>query len=97
MTQTLPIPEVKARLPELVTGIEEREEEIVVTRKGKPAAVLVNYAEYERLKETLDVLSDPALMRQVRSSQRFYTEGGKGLSFEEVFGEPLKTQKRRKR
>lgn len=97
MAQTLPISEVKARLPELVSGVEEREEEIVVTRKGKPAAVLVNYAEYERLKETLDVLSDPVLMRQIHRSQRFYAGGGKGLSFEEVFGEPLLPQKKRKR
>ena len=52
--------EVKTRLPELVSGVEKRAEEIVVTRNGKPAAVLVNYTEYERLKETLDVLSDPA-------------------------------------
>ena len=64
MGRTLPISEVKTHLPELLTGIEEREEEIVVTRKGKPAAVLVNFAEYERLKATLDVLSDPALVRQ---------------------------------
>jgi antitoxin YefM len=69
MTRTLPISEVKARLPELVTGVEEREEEVVVTRKGKPAAVLVNHAEYARLKETLEVLSDPD--PQIRRSRRF--------------------------
>ena len=97
MARILPISEVKARLPELITGVEECEEEIIVTRKGKPAAVLVNYAEYERLKETLDVLSDPTLMRQIRRSQRFYAQGGKGLSFEEVFGEPLQPAKPRKR
>ena len=89
MVQILPISEVKTRLLELVTGVAEREEEIVVTRKGKPVAVLVNYAEYTRLKETLDVLSDPTLMQQIRRSQQFYAEGGQGLSFEEVFGEPL--------
>ena len=94
MAKTLPISEVKTRLSELVAGVEEREEEIVVTRKGRPAAVLVNYAEYERLKETLDVLSDPALMRQIHRSQRFYAEGGKGLSFEDVFGEPLLVSKK---
>jgi antitoxin YefM len=87
MSRTLPISEVKARLPELVTGVEEREEEIVVTRKGKPAAVLVNYGEYERLKETLDVLSDADLMKQIRRSRRFYAAGGKGLSLEDVFRE----------
>ncbi|HYA20643.1 MAG TPA: type II toxin-antitoxin system Phd/YefM family antitoxin [Burkholderiales bacterium] len=97
MSKTLPISEVKARLPELVTGVEDREEEIVVTRNGKPAAVLVNYAEYERLKETLDVLSDPGMMRQIRESERYFQKGGKGLSFEEVFGEALYPVKKRKR
>ncbi len=62
MAKTLPISEVKARLPELVTGVNEREEEVVVTRNGKPAAVLLNYAEYERMKEMLDVLGDADLM-----------------------------------
>jgi len=97
MAKTLPISEVKARLPELVTGVEEREEEIVVTRNGRPAAVLVNYAEFERLKETLDVLSDPGLMRQIEESRAFYAAGGKGLSFEDVFGEPLRQVRKRRR
>jgi len=43
VSRLLPISEDKARLPELVTGVEERDEEVVVTRKGKPAAVLVNF------------------------------------------------------
>jgi prevent-host-death family protein len=89
MVHILPISEVKTRLPELVTSVAEREEEIVVTRNGKPVAMLVNYAEYTRLKETLDVLSDPVLMQQIRRSQRFYAEGGHGLSIAEVFDEPL--------
>ena len=97
MTKTLPISEVKARLPELVAGVMEREEEIVVTRNGKPAAVLVNVDEYERLKETLDVLSDPDLMQQIRASERYFARGGKGLSFEQVFGETQRRAKKRKR
>jgi len=97
MAKTLPISEVKARLPELVTGVEDREEEVVVTRNGKPAAVLVNYDDYERLKETLDVLSDPDLMRQIRASERYFAKGGKGVSFEDVFGEPLLPVKKHKR
>lgn len=96
MSKMLPISEVKARLPELVTGVEEREEEILVTRKGKPAAVLMSYAEYERLKETVDVLSDPGLMRHIQQSQRFYDKGGQGLSFEDVFGEPLLLAKKKR-
>jgi prevent-host-death family protein len=97
MVRTLPISEVKARLPELVTGVQEREEEIVVTRKGKPAAVLVSYGDYERLKGTIDVLTDADLMRQIRRSRRFYATGGRGLSLEQVFGEPGGQSKRRAR
>ena len=96
MSKTLPISEVKARLPELVTGVAEREEEVVVTRNGRPAAVLVNYAEYERLKETLDVLTDSELMRQIRKSRAFYRSGKHGLSFEDLLGEPLLPPKRRR-
>jgi len=97
MPKTLPISEVKARLPELVAGVQEREEEVVVTRNGRPAAVLLNVEEYERLKATLDVLSDPELMRQIHASRKFYGAGNKGLSFEDVFGEPLVAPRRRGR
>jgi len=97
MSKTMPISEVKTRLPELVSGVAEREEEIVVTRNGKPAAVLVTYDEYERLKDTLDVLSDSVLMKQIARSKRFYSKGRQGQSFETVFDEFLVERKRRQK
>ena len=97
LSKTLPISEVKARLPELVAGVMERGEGVVVTKNGRPAAVLVNVGEYERLKETLDVLSDPELMRQIRASERYFAKGGKGLTFEETFNEPQRGANRRTR
>jgi antitoxin YefM len=96
MAKTLPLSEVKTRLPELVAGVEEREEEVVVTKNGRPAAVLVNVQEYARLKETLDVLSDPDVMQQIAESRTFYKAGKKGLSFEDVFGEPLSPVNKRR-
>lgn len=97
MAKILPISEVKAKLPELVSRVEALEEEIIVTRNGKPAAMLVSYVDYERLKETLEVLSDPELMRQIRQSEVEIAAGKRGLSFEEVFGEPLALPKRKKK
>ena len=96
MAKTLSLSVVKARLPELVAGVQEREEEVVVTKNGRPAAVLINVDEYTRLKETLDVLSDPVLMKQVGRSKSFYGTGRKGLTFEDVFGEPLTPVKKRR-
>jgi len=96
MAKILSLSEVKTRLPELVAGVQEREEEVVVTKNGRPAAILINVDEYTRLKETLDVLSDPALMKQIGKSQAFYKTGKKGLSFEDVFGEPFTPVKKRR-
>ena len=96
MAKTLSLSEVKTRLPELVAGVQEREEEVVVTKNGRPAAVLVNVDEYARLKGTLDVLSDPSLMKQISRSQSFYRSGKKGLTFEDVFGEPFIPVKKRR-
>ena len=96
MAKTLSLSEVKTRLPELVAGVQEREEEVVVTKNGRPAAILINVDEYTRLKETLDVLSDPVLMKQISRSRAFYKSGKTGLSFEDVFGEPFTPVKKRR-
>ena len=96
MAKTLSLSEVKTRLPELVAGVQERVEEVVVTKNGRPAAILINIDEYARLKGTLDVLSDPVLMKQIAKSQAFYKAGKKGLSFEGVFGEPFTPVKKRR-
>lgn len=96
MAKTLPLSEVKTRLPELVAGVQEREEEVIVTKNGRPVAILINADEYTRIKETLDVLSDPALMSQIAESRAFYRRKRKGLSFEDVFGEPLIPVKKRR-
>ena len=96
MMKTLSLSEVKTRLPELIAGVQEREEEVVVTKNGRPAAILINVQEDARLKETLDVLSDPALMKQISRSRAFYRSGRKGLTFEDVFGESVTPAKKRR-
>ena len=92
MAKTLPISEVKTHLPELVAEVTERDEPIVVTKNGKPAVVIVSCDEYDSLRETLDVLSDPEMMRQIRKSRTYFARGEKGKRFEDVFGEPLRPQ-----
>lgn len=79
MAKTLSLSEVKTRLPELIAGVQDREEEVVVTKNGRPAAILINVQEYARLKEMLDVLSDPVLMKQINQASRSIGPAGKGL------------------
>jgi antitoxin YefM len=94
MSRTLPISEVKAHLPELVAGIEGREDEIIVTRRGRPAAVILNIHEYERLRETLDILADAKLVASIRRGRAYFARGGKGVPLEGVF--PSTTPRRKR-
>lgn len=94
MSRILSVSDVKTHLPSLIVGVSQREEEIVVTRNGKPAAVLLGYEEYERLRATIDVLSDPDLRRQIEKSREFFSSGRRGLGLE-VFeaGPPAATRR----
>ena len=70
MTETLSLTYVKAHLSELADRIESEHERVVVTRKGRPAAVLVSPDDLESLEETLAVLSDPELVHRSAKDKR---------------------------
>jgi antitoxin YefM len=75
MSETLPLSSVKAHLSELVDRVEGEHDRVVVTRNGRPAAVLISHEDLEGLEETLAALSDPDLMRQIRQSEAAAAEG----------------------
>ena len=57
--------------------------EVVATRNGKPAAVLLNYDLYAGLLETVELMSDPELAESVRSGLADI-RAGRVKSLEEV-------------
>ncbi len=65
--ETLPLSEVKMKLSALVDRVEATDEEVVITRNGRPAAVLVSPDEYESWKETVAVKSQPGLVDEIRN------------------------------
>lgn len=56
---------VKDRFSEFVDRVESEHERILVTRNGRPAAVLISPDDLESLEETLDLLSDQAAIREL--------------------------------
>ncbi len=65
--QILSLSEAKMKLSGLVDRVQAMDEEIIITRNGSPAAVLISSAEYESLKETAAVRSDAALMEEIHN------------------------------
>lgn len=60
--------DVKNRLSEVVDQVEREHGRVVITRHGKPAAVVISTEDLESLEETLEVVSRPKLITQVRDS-----------------------------
>ncbi|HEY7951575.1 MAG TPA: type II toxin-antitoxin system Phd/YefM family antitoxin [Solirubrobacteraceae bacterium] len=84
MSETLPLSSVKAHLSELVDRVEGEHDRVVVTRNGRPAAVLISNDDLEGLEETLAIMSDPALMAQVRESEQALADGDTGTALAEM-------------
>ena len=75
MSETIPFTEAKAHLSDLVDRTSREHERFVVTRNGRPAAVLLSPEDLESLEETVDILQDRALLDSIRKSRREAAEG----------------------
>ena len=62
----LSLSEAKIKLSELVESVRSMDEEFVITKNGRPAAVLVNPDEFESWKETTEIKSDSELMKEIK-------------------------------
>ncbi len=63
----MPLADVKNRLSEVVERLEREHGRVVITKHGRPAAVVLSIEDLESLEETLEVLNSAALIRDIRS------------------------------
>ncbi len=68
--KTLPLSEVKTNLSKIVDAVMTTDEEVVITKNGRSAAVLVSAEEFESWQETRAVQSDQELMAEIRKGLR---------------------------
>lgn len=59
MAKTVPVREFRSNLSQLLSDVADRRDHVLISRHGRPAAVLVPIDEYEALEETAEILSDP--------------------------------------
>ena len=83
MSETLPLAQIKAHLSEIVDRVEKEHDRVVLTRNGRPAAVIMSPADLDALEDTLDLLSDPAALGDIRTAQADFANG-RVLSAEEL-------------
>ncbi len=84
--KTLSLSEAKMKLSSLIDTVQTTDEEVLITKNGAPAAVLVSPDEYDSMKETIAVRSDAALMHEIKEGLRdLKRKKAKLYSLEELF------------
>ncbi|MCX8527709.1 MAG: type II toxin-antitoxin system Phd/YefM family antitoxin [Candidatus Nanopelagicales bacterium] len=67
--------DVRDHLSEVIDRVEHQHERVVVTRNGKPAAVIVSPEDLAQMQETIDVLSDSQALADIREADAAYARG----------------------
>jgi prevent-host-death family protein len=83
VTRIVPFTEARAHLTELLDDVQARHEHVVITRRGRPAAVVVSPEEWEALEEAVEILHDEELLAALRESEKD-VEAGRLFSLDEV-------------
>ncbi|MGH3818739.1 MAG: type II toxin-antitoxin system Phd/YefM family antitoxin [Pseudonocardiaceae bacterium] len=70
-----PLRTVRDHLSDFVDRAEREHERVVVTRNGRPAAVLIGYKDLAAIEETLEILSDGEAMANIREAHKEVARG----------------------
>lgn len=80
----VPITKAKNDLLELIRQVEKVDESVAITKNGVPTAVILSMEKYTGLLETLEILSDEATVKSLRTSIR-QARKSKWIRHDEVF------------
>jgi len=69
MAKVVPLTEARSRLSDLLDEIESLHEHVIITRNGRPVAVMYSSAEHEAMEETLEILQDEQTLAALRESE----------------------------
>jgi antitoxin YefM len=86
--KTLPLSEVKMKLSALVDEVGVTDQEVIITKNGRPAAILISNDEYESWKETAAVRAEPGLVEEIKKGvQELKAKKGRLYTLEDLFAE----------
>lgn len=89
---SLTVTETRTHLSEIIRRIDRTMEYFVISRNGKPRAIIMSVDEYAGWLETLEIMPDKKTLKDIQEAKKELAEG-KGYTLEEVF----KGAKRKKR
>ena len=83
--ETLSLSEAKMKLSELIEKVQSTDLEVMITKNGRPAAVLVSPDEFEGWRETIAIKADGDMMSEIKKGISALKKKPKVYTLEELF------------
>jgi len=75
MTKNVTLKDLRPKLPRIIDEIDSKMDRFIITRRGKPVALIMSIEDYESILETLDILSDTRLMKRIKEAEKDVQSG----------------------
>lgn len=82
METSIPISELQSQAKKVIERVKNTRDAVIITQRGKPAAMLVNCEDYEGLLATLEEMSEPDWRERLAEAERD-SQAGRGITLEE--------------
>ena len=82
MDRIIPISELQSQAKKIVESVKLTRDVVIITQRGRPAALLVNYEDYEGMVATLEEMSQPDWRERLAEAERD-SKAGRGVELEE--------------
>jgi antitoxin YefM len=69
MSETRSLADAKAHFSEIIDLVESQHERVIITRHGKPAAIIMSPDDLDGIEMTLDILATPGALEEIRAAE----------------------------
>ena len=80
----IPITKAKTTLLDMIRVINDQENTIAITKNGVPRAILMSMEQYDSMRETMAILGDEGMMKQVWRSRNEIRENKQLVDLEDL-------------
>ena len=75
MVHTVSLKALRPDLPHIIEEIDDKLDRYIVTKRGKPIAIMMSMEDYEGLLETIEILSDKQAVKRIKRAKKEIVQG----------------------
>jgi antitoxin YefM len=83
--RTMPLSEAKAKLSKIIDSVRRLDDEVMITKNGRAAAVLLSPDEYDSWHETKVIKNDKEFIKEIKHALKKIDKNARLYSLEELF------------